>query len=106
MPEPIPAPADNLSIDPGSIIKGQSATMAWTSRNATNCDIQPGIGVVQPQGSMTITPADTTSYTLVCQGAGGTANSAADISVVAPPPVPVPVVVLPPPAPVARLCSP
>jgi len=87
-----PAPSGNLSVAPDSIIKGQSATLMWSSANATDCDIQPGIGAVQPQGSMTVTPADNTSYTLTCNGPGGSAKSSTGLTVTAPappaPPVP------------------
>jgi OOP family OmpA-OmpF porin len=85
-PKPPAAPTSNLSVNPGSITKGESATLSWTSQNATNCDIKPGIGSVNPQGSMTITPAADTAYSLSCSGPGGTTNSAANISVVALPP--------------------
>jgi OmpA-OmpF porin, OOP family len=88
VPVPVPpAPSNKLTVAPSSITKGQSATLTWSSANATNCDIQPEVGAVQPQGSMTVTPADTTSYTLTCDGAGGSAKSAANLSVVAPAPL-------------------
>jgi OOP family OmpA-OmpF porin len=40
-------------------------------------------------GVRTITPVDTTAYTISCSGAGGTATSTAGIAVIAPPPAPV-----------------
>ena len=80
-----PAPTSNLSVTPGSITKGESATLSWTSQNATNCDISPGIGPVRPQGSMSITPSADTGYYLSCNGPGGTASSSANITVAAPP---------------------
>lgn len=95
-PAPV-APTSTLAVAPATITKGEPATLSWTSRNATACDIQPGIGAVQPQGSMSITPADNTDYTLTCTGAGGSVTSAAKVAVTAP------VVV---PKPVAKLCSP
>ncbi|MDR3579634.1 MAG: OmpA family protein [Oryzomonas sp.] len=94
-PAPL-APTDNLSVAPNSITKGQSATLTWSSRNATTCEIQPEVGLVQPQGSMVITPAENATYTLSCIGAGGTAKSAANLSVIIPAP----------PAPAPKLCSP
>jgi OOP family OmpA-OmpF porin len=106
MPAPMPTPTSKLSITPDLITRGQSAKMSWTSQNATDCDIQPGVGSVRPQGSMTITPADNTAYTLVCRGAGGTADSTANISVAAPTPAAAPVIVPSPPAPVEKMCSP
>ncbi|WP_240731887.1 OmpA family protein [Geobacter sp. FeAm09] len=92
-----PVPSDNLTVTPSSVTKGQSATLAWSSQNATTCNIQPGIGQVQPQGSMTVTPAADTTYTLTCNGEGGTAKSTAYIDVAAPAPVA---------QPMTKLCSP
>jgi len=96
-PVPVPpaAPTALLSIAPATVTKGQAATLSWTSQNASGCDIQPGIGQVPPQGARAIVPGDTTAYTILCSGAGGTATSAASIAVIAPPPAPVVV----PPAP-------
>ena len=100
VPVPVPAPAvaptDNLTVTPGSITRGEVATLNWTSQNATRCDIEPGIGAVQTRGTLAITPADSTMFNLTCSGAGGVASSAASLAVV------VPVVA----APAPKLCSP
>jgi len=98
VPVPVPAPRDNLTVTPDSIIKGQSATLSWTSQNATNCSIEPGIGSVGTQGSLAITPFDNTQYNLSCSGEGGVAKSATSIAVAAPAPVVA--------APAPKLCSP
>ncbi len=98
----IPAPTDNLSIEPRTVLAGQSATLEWTSENATSCDIQPEIGKVKPQGKMTITPDKSASYTLVCSGEGGSAKSAANIVVTLPAPV---MAALQPKAAPARQCT-
>jgi OOP family OmpA-OmpF porin len=66
--------------------KGQTATLNWKSQYATGCEIQPGIGPVPPQGARPITPDSSTTYNLTCSGAGGTATSAAGVTVVLPPP--------------------
>jgi OOP family OmpA-OmpF porin len=66
-------------------MRGESAELSWTSQNATECDIQPGIGPVKPRGTADIKPAANTTYNLVCAGAGGDANSSASIMVAAPP---------------------
>lgn len=81
--------AATLNISPSSIKKGESAQLSWTSENADECTITPGIGKVQPQGSMMVTPGDTTSYTIVCTGTGGKADSASNIGVTTPAPAPV-----------------
>lgn len=87
-PPPVPAPVADLSVTPRSVNEGQSATLSWSSRNATNCDIQPDIGQVPPQGSRTITPAANTTYTLTCSGEGGTASNSAGIAIVKAEPAP------------------
>jgi len=91
-PAPI-APTSSLSVTPSSILKGQPATLSWNSKNASSCNIQPGIGAVAPQGSMSITPGDNTSYALTCIGDGGSTSSAAMIGVSMPAPPPPPVVI-------------
>lgn len=75
---------------------GESATLTWSSPNATTCEIKPEIGLVQPQGTRRGTPAESTASTISCVGAGGTGKSAANLSVLTPAP----------PAPAPKLCSP
>ncbi len=94
VPPPAIAPIATLSVTPASIAKGESAKLSWTSENASKCDIQPAIGPVEPQGSLDITPAADTSYTLTCAGAAGTTTTSAASVVVAAP------------KPAAKLCSP
>jgi OOP family OmpA-OmpF porin len=87
--EPLPtplAPTSSLSVNPLSITQGEAATLAWTSENAVKCDIQPGIGPVQPQGTVKITPVADSAYTLNCSGPGGSTTSVVNLSVVVPPP--------------------
>jgi peptidoglycan-associated lipoprotein len=47
-----------------------------------------GIGAVQPNGSQSVTPADSTTYTLTAKGAGGTQTATARVTVTSPPPPP------------------
>jgi hypothetical protein len=57
------------------IEKGQSTTLSWTSANTTSCT---GTGFATGgavNGSLTISPTVTTSYSLTCTGAGGTASA-------------------------------
>jgi peptidoglycan-associated lipoprotein len=82
-----------LTAEPSTIEKGQSVTLSWTSQNATDLTLDPGVGKVQAQGSTTVTPQDSTTYTLTATGAGGTQTATARVTVTAPPPPP------PPPAP-------
>lgn len=103
-PAPAPAPTANLSVNPATVVKGQMTTLSWTSQHATNCTLRPELGPIQTEGSKTVTPAETTSYTLTCSGAGGEATSTATVHVTQPP-APVPPVA-PPPAPATPSAAP
>ena len=95
-PPPKPAaPTVTLTAEPSTIEKGQSATLSWTSTNATTLDVEPTVGSVQAQGSQTVTPEDSTTYTITATGPGGNATASARVTVTTPPPPPPP----PPPAP-------
>lgn len=84
--EPVDAsPASRLTIKPDSIKRGETTQLAWTSHNATDCSIQPRIGQVQTQGSLSIMPVENTTYTLSCNGGGGRSDSTATITIYAPP---------------------
>lgn len=103
-PAPVtPAPTITLSSNTATITAGQSATLSYTSTNATSVTIQPGIGAVQPatSGTRQVNPAATTTFTATATGPGGTATSAAvNIAVNTPPPVAPPARPVPPPVPV------
>jgi len=79
-----PKPTCDLSVSPASIMQGESAMLNWTSQNATECEIQPGIGPVKPQGTANIKPFADTTYNLVCTGTGGYVNNSARITVAVP----------------------
>ncbi|MGH9688686.1 MAG: peptidoglycan-associated lipoprotein Pal [Candidatus Acidiferrales bacterium] len=86
-PAPAPAPAASptvtLNATPASIQSGQTSTLAWSSTNATDLDIEPGVGKVSPQGSTPVTPSDSTTYTITATGSGGSATASARVDVAA-----------------------
>jgi peptidoglycan-associated lipoprotein len=88
-PPPPAAPTASLSANPSTVQKGQPTTLTWSTENATDVTIE-GIGAVQPSGSQSVTPADSTTYRLVAKGAGGTQEATARITVTQPPPPPPP----------------
>jgi len=87
-PPPAPSPTASISVSPDTIQKGQSATLTWETSNATDVSID-GIGAVQPSGSQSVSPADSTTYHLVAKGTGGTQEATARLTVTQPPPPPV-----------------
>ena len=82
------APTAGISAQPASITLGQSTTLSWTSQNATTLDLEPGIGTVAAQGSVAVTPQQTTTYTLTVTGSGGTVTASTTVSVTQPVPAP------------------
>jgi peptidoglycan-associated lipoprotein len=96
-PPPPPAPTVTLIAEPSTIDRGQSVTLNWTSENATDLDLQPDVGKVQARGSQTVTPQDSTTYTLTATGPSGTNTATARVTVTVPSPPPPPP---PPPMPV------
>ena len=86
-PPPPPAPTASISVNPNSVQAGQSASLTWQTGNATDVSID-GIGAVQPNGSQSVSPSDSTTYHLIAKGAGGTQEATARLTVTqtAPPP--------------------
>ncbi len=59
-----------LTGSPATINAGQSATLSWTTTNATSAQIDNDVGTVQPgSGTVTVTPTQTTTYTITAVGA-------------------------------------
>jgi peptidoglycan-associated lipoprotein len=81
---PPAAPTVTLQASPPTIQKGENATLTWSSQNATQLTLSPGIGGVSTQGSTQIDPAKSTTYTITATGPGGTAEATARITVSAP----------------------
>lgn len=88
-PTPPPAPTCTLSAEPAAVEQGKSAVLSWKSENATSLDLQPGLGKQEAQGSVTITPQESTTYTLGINGPGGDSSCAARVTVTVPPAPPV-----------------
>ena len=79
-------PTVTLSATPLEITSGQSANLTWSTSNATTCVITPNIGSVDPNGSVSVTPAETTIYEITGSGAGGAATAEVTVVVIQPAP--------------------
>ena len=79
-------PSVTFGASPDSVSQGQSATLSWTTGNATTVSINQGIGTVALNGSRSVSPSATTIYTLTAAGSGGTVTAAATVNVNAGPP--------------------
>ena len=83
-PPPAPAPTASLTANPNTINPGQSTTLTWRTEYATDVTIDQ-LGKVDPSGSRTVTPTESTTYRLVAQNDSGTQEATARVTVNAPP---------------------
>src|ERR1035438_6582187 len=82
-PPPAPAPAAptaTLAANPSVIQQGQGAVLTWQTSNANEITIA-GLGTLAPSGSRSVTPSESTTYTLLAKGPGGTHEASARITV-------------------------
>jgi endoglucanase len=83
----VQAPTVTIAVNPVSII-GQSATLSWSSANATACTASGAWSGARPTaGTLTVTGsiAGPFTYGLACSGSGGTATGAATLTVISGP---------------------
>jgi peptidoglycan-associated lipoprotein len=93
--KPTPPTISEFAVEPGSIERGQTAELRWQVKDATQIEINQGIGDIPLSGHRQIGPNESTTYTLTAQGPGGGATAKATLSVTLPSP--------PPAAPVAAM---
>ena len=84
-PAPPPPPICTLTGDPAALNPGQSVTLSWTTKDATDVVLQPGSGKQLAQGSTTASPAESTTYTLTATGPGGQVTCTARVTVISQP---------------------
>src|SRR5258708_3642781 len=84
--QPPARPTVTLTASSTGLNKGDSATLTWSSTNATQLNLTPGVGTVSPEGSTKVTPDSSTTYTITATGPGGSADASVSITVTTPPP--------------------
>jgi len=75
-----------FAASPSSITTGQSATLSWSTSNATAVSIDNGVGSQSPSGSVTVSPPQTTVYTLTATGPAGSVTAQTTVTVSTPGP--------------------
>lgn len=63
----VPVPSCTIAASPTNVATGQSVTLTWQSQQAFSANLSSN-GSVAPQGSMTVNPQTTTTYTLFLEG--------------------------------------
>lgn len=71
---PVLIPQVELTASPTTINQGEQATLTWTSINADTVYIEPGIGIVSANDTISVNPEHTTTYTISATGIGGSAS--------------------------------
>jgi hypothetical protein len=74
-------PSIDFSSSPSFIQKGSPSTLTWSTTDATEVSIDNGIGAVATSGSLNVTPAATTEYTLTATGSNTTSTARATVFV-------------------------
>ena len=70
-----------FTANPSTITKGQSTTLSWSSTGGTSATIDNGVGAVATTGTKVVSPTQTTTYTLVVTGPGGSTNRNVTVTV-------------------------
>jgi hypothetical protein len=73
-----------ISASPSVILQGESSTLTWSSTNANSCWINPDIGSVDLNGSLAVSPDETTTYYIYAEGPGGQMTDSVTINVTSP----------------------
>lgn len=60
----------NFNAGPAVIEPGGSSILNWDVTGADNITIEPGIGAVSSNGSLSVSPSETTTYKLIATGKG------------------------------------
>jgi phospholipase C len=77
-------PTVSMTANPPSIVAGGSSTLTVSAADATQVTVTGGgstYNLATTGGTVTVKPADTTTYTAEAKGSGGTATASATVSV-------------------------
>ncbi len=74
-------PTVTLDVSRTNINQGQSVNLRWSATNATSVSVTPELGNVAAQGTSTISPRQSTTYTATATGPGGSATASTHVTV-------------------------
>jgi uncharacterized protein (TIGR01370 family) len=82
-----PTPTASISVSPNAIVLGSSASLTWSSTNATSCTASGSWSGTQPtSGTISVTPGTGgvyDNYTLVCESSAGAMATGSSVLTVA-----------------------
>ncbi|HET8774622.1 MAG TPA: hypothetical protein VFP80_12540 [Thermoanaerobaculia bacterium] len=65
----------------GTIRRGESATLSWSAENVASVSIDHGVGAKPASGTVTVSPSETTKYTLTASAGGTTVKETVTVNV-------------------------
>ena len=74
-------PTAVLTAFPATIAPGGSATLSWSTTDATSASIDQGVGAVALSGSTTVVPSETATFTIFAAGQIGVATASVTVRV-------------------------
>lgn len=80
----IPAAAveiNHFGASPEVIGPGDTSILSWDVSGANSVTIEPGIGAVSPNGSLSVSPSQTTTYKLIIPGKGDDKTASCTVAV-------------------------
>lgn len=82
-PGPTAAPTVTLAVDPATIKPGETTRLTWTSTNAETLIIDGAVGTVAENGSVQVSPMQSTTYTATASNRLGASKASARVTVAA-----------------------
>ena len=76
-----PPVIDTFTADPTAITEGESVSLAWTTTNATSVQLADNPATLALDGSLTVTPTETTIYTLEATNDNSSVTSTLTVTV-------------------------
>jgi len=70
-----------FNVEPNSIVEGESATLSWNVQGAQTVSLDQGIGEVGPSSVRTVSPVETTVYTLTAVNQFGSVSRTVTLAV-------------------------
>lgn len=74
-------PTASLVANPSSIPAGGQSVLTWSSTGAATCSSTSFSTGGTTSGSVTVSPSQTTTYSVSCTGAGGSASASASVAI-------------------------
>jgi hypothetical protein len=71
----------NFWAEPSTLSRGGSSKLSWNVLGAYSIRIDPTVGIVKTTGSVNVTPASSTTYTLTATNSGGNVRASEEVHV-------------------------